>query len=139
MSSNILLYTAEKVSGNDLSQKARNISAVDISEINETRFCLTRSEQVVWFSLDLSIKLDEDEILRVQKIIDYLPQSCINIEIRRLVNAERLAAELANYLLQYYQGIVFGIGSPPPIYSSQNIAKMLVMEQVPDFFHSMEI
>jgi hypothetical protein len=135
MSSNIMLYIAEKISSEDLVQKAQAIDAVNISEVNETRFCLTRAEQVVWFSLDLQAKLDEDEILRIQEIVEYLPQTCINIEIRRIVNAERLAAELVNYFFQYYQGIVFGIGSPPPIYSNQDIAKMLLKESVPDFFH----
>ncbi len=133
MSSNILLYTAEKVSNEEMIEKAVAVSATDVSQQDEVRFTLTRSTQTIWFSLDnitLS-ELEEPSLSKVKKLIGGVPQTCINIEIRRTGNGERLAAELANYFLQYYSGILLGVTRLP--YSRQDIGRMLVINPEPNF------
>jgi hypothetical protein len=133
MPSNILLYTAEKISSEEMIKKAINIKAENISQENETRFTLTRSTQTIWFFLDsitLS-ELEEPSLSKVVELIGGVPQTCINIEIRRTGNGERLAAELANYFLQYYSGVLLGVTRSS--YSRQDIGRMLITDSEPDF------
>ena len=133
MPSNILLYIAQEISQEDFQEKAIAIKAVDVSEVNETRFNLQRDSQNIWFSIDsYSIpELEEPALANIKAMIGGTPKTCINIEIRRVCDGERLAVELANYLLQHYTGVLLGV-TRSVYYSRLDLAKMLLLEQEPN-------
>ena len=76
MPSNILLYIAQEISQEDLQNKAIAIKAVDVSEVNETRFNLKRNSQNIWFSIDsYSIsELEEPALANIKAMIGGTPK-----------------------------------------------------------------
>jgi hypothetical protein len=132
MPKNIAVITSEEVLSVSLIEISKKLRGTDISEEpDKTRIHLGRNEQNIWsyFSPDEIGYLELVTLEKIKSITQQNPKTCINIEISREGNSDRLAIEFANYLLTQFTGVVYDFKDT--VYSSAEIAKMIICELEP--------
>jgi hypothetical protein len=132
MPKNVAFMTAEQILPESFLEMARIIGANDVSEKpGENRIHLGRDNQNIWayFDPDEIGYLEAPVLKRIEELIHNAPKTCVNIEISREGNSDRLAIEFANYLLHKFSGIVYDFKGR--VYSSAEVAKMIICESEP--------
>jgi hypothetical protein len=129
---NVAFMTSEQILPESFLEMAKIIGGVDVSEkLDENRIHLGRENQNIWayFDPDEIRYLEAPVLKKIDSLIHDVPKTCINIEISREGNSDRLAIEFANYLLHKYSGIVYDFKGR--VYSSAEVAKMIICESEP--------
>ncbi len=132
MPKNIAVITSEEVSPASLVEISEKLGGTNLSkESDKIRIHLGRHNQNVWsyFSPDEIGYLELATLNKIELITKQNPKTCINIEISREGNSDRLAIEFANYLLTQFTGVVYDFKDT--VYSPAEIAKMIICELEP--------
>ncbi len=132
MSRNIYILTSDDISPELLLKVLQDTGLESVAETStKGNFYLGRGEQTIWAYLDNDeLRLLEEPIRKkIGELLHGSPKDCINIAISSSDNSERLAIEVANYLLQNFTGVLYNFNNK--VYSPIEVARIIMCEPEP--------